>query len=281
MNRKGQRRSQLASPNQGDAINDWRSATAKFIARLGRRRRNQQPQRRDRAARIAPDARFIEELESRVLLSVVTNVNFAPMVAYTTPSAALSVTTADFNNDSQIDLALTNENTNQVGVLFNTGGGSFAPAVYYAVGGEPTAVTSGDFNGDLSPDLAVVNTASGTVSILLNNGNGTFAPAVSYNVGLHPVAIVAADFAGNGRIDLAVANYGSNTISVLMNNGNGTFAPAVNYAAGTTPISLVAADLNGDIAPRPGRRGFQHQSPQRADEQRQRNLRARRLLRRR
>jgi len=173
----------------------------------------------------------------------------APVPAVTTIQASSgpsSVAAADFNNDGNLDLAVSNSGANTVSILLGNGDGTFAPKVDYPAGNAPMAVAAGDFNHDGILDLAVVNQADNTVSILLGAGGGMFAAQTAYATGIGPSAVVAADLNGDGNLDLAVANQAGNGVSILLGNGDGTFAPQLAYAAGESPDALVAADFNGD-----------------------------------
>jgi len=160
-----------------------------------------------------------------------------------------SVTAGDFNGDGNLDLAVTNDSSNNVSVLLGNGDGTFRAAANYDVGFFPNSVTSGDFNGDGKPDLAVANQGSNNVSVLLGNGDGTFQAAVSYPAGSNPVSVTSGDFNGDGKPDLAVASAGSDLVNVLLGNGDGTFQAAVSYPAGSLPFSVTSGDFNGDGKP--------------------------------
>jgi hypothetical protein len=176
---------------------------------------------------------------------------------YTGFADPYSVTVADFNGDGQLDLAVANNATNNVIVLFGKGNGTFRKAHSYHVP-EPERVLAVDVNGDGAPDLAVLaycgknvkTCASGAVAILLNQGNGSFGKPAYFSVnGVGPDGIAAADLNGDGNIDLVVANNNfqqPSTISVLLGNGNGTFNAAVNYEVGAGPAGVAIADFNGD-----------------------------------
>ena len=159
------------------------------------------------------------------------------------PSAIVA---GNFTGDGRTDLAVANQNSNDVSVLFGNGDGTFQNQVTNAVGSDPVALVTGDFNGDGRTDLAVANAGSDDVSVLLGNGNGTFQNQVTYAVGSEPVALVTGDFNGDGCTDLAVANSVDNTVSVLLGNGNGTFQNQVTYAVGIDPTAIVAGDFTGD-----------------------------------
>lgn len=79
-----------------------------------------------------------------------------------------SVVAVDFDRDGRRDIALANQDSGNVTVLRNLGGGSFAAALPFAVGTNPQGLVAADidFNGSL--DLALVNQDSDTISVLRN-----------------------------------------------------------------------------------------------------------------
>ncbi|MBL8990554.1 MAG: VCBS repeat-containing protein [Phycisphaerae bacterium] len=177
---------------------------------------------------------------------------FAAAVNYSVGSGPCSVAIGDVNADGRLDLAVTNQLSNNVSVRLGNGNGTFAAATNYAVGTQPTSVAIGDVNGDGRPDLAVANFTTANVSVLLGNGppnSGTFAAAINYGAGPGPRSVSIGDVNGDSRPDLAVANQSTLDISVLTGNGNGTFAAAINYAAGGTPASVAISDVSGDSKP--------------------------------
>jgi len=183
---------------------------------------------------------------------------FLPAVNYAAGTNPISVAVGDFNADGRPDLAVANQNANNVSILLGNAppnAGTFLPAVNYAAGTNPLSVAVGDFNADGRPDLAVANfnfSSTGNVSILLSNAPpnaGTFQAAVNYPAGTNPSYLAVGDFNADGRPDLAVANYNSSNISILLANANGTFQVAVNYAANSRPASVALGDFNADGRP--------------------------------
>ncbi len=176
------------------------------------------------------------------------------------PSA---IATGDFNDDGNIDIAVTDMANSRVMILLGEGTGAFQAPVAYATGINPVALVAQDFDGDGQPDLAVVDQGNGktagAVSVLLGDGingiqNGTFGPKTDYPVGLSPSAITTAIFNTGGVTDLAVTNKGSNSVSILLGNGtngtaNGTFGTQTAFATGNGPAGVAAADFNSDGFP--------------------------------
>ena len=143
------------------------------------------------------------------------------------------VVTADFNNDTVLDLAVGNyhNGSSTVSVLLGNADGTFQPALNSATGVVPLSLAVGDFNADGKLDLATANAYD--VSVLLGNGDGTFqAPAsISFGDSDYPQSVAVGDFNGDGKLDLGVT---SNTpyyyyldygyANVLLGNGDGSFS---------------------------------------------------------
>jgi len=171
---------------------------------------------------------------------------FNPKVSYAVGSQPYGITTADFNNDGNMDIATANNNSSNASVILGSSTGTFATAVNYSVGTNPRTLTSGDFNNDGNVDLVVGNYSSASISVLLGIGNGLFGTTTNFAIGLSPTRIVVADFNKDGKADLAITGAITNTLAILMGTGVGTFSTAVNYTVGTNPYGLNSADFNGD-----------------------------------
>jgi hypothetical protein len=174
------------------------------------------------------------------------SIPFPPAVNYGAGDSPRSVFCADLDGDTDLDLAVANNYSNNVSILENNGDGTFQTKVNYGAGDGPWSVFCTDLDGDADLDLTVVNITSNNVSILKNNGDGTFQTKVDYGAGDGPISVFCADLDGDSDLDLAVANYGSDNLSILKNNGDGTFQTKVDYGAGDNPSSVFCADLDGD-----------------------------------
>jgi hypothetical protein len=166
-----------------------------------------------------------------------------------TPS---SIAAGDFNGDGNLDLAVVNSGSNNVGILVSNGDGTYQPAVTYPTAANPTYVIAADLNGDGIPDLAVA--ADNVIDVFLAKGDGTFRAPVSYNSGgFDTPSIAFGDFNHNGKTDLVVAhgcadsNCANGAVSLLLGNGDGTFQAPTNFASiGELASSIEVGDFNGD-----------------------------------
>ena len=157
-----------------------------------------------------------------------------------------SVISADFNGDSNADLATANYD-NTVSILLGDGRGGFTGNTRVAVGGSIGlgSIISADFNGDGNADLATANYVDNTVSVLLGDGSGGLTGNTNVAVGESPSSLISADFNGDGNADLAIANYGG-TASIRLGDGHGGFTGNTRVAVDATSGSVISADFNGD-----------------------------------
>ncbi|HEV2177758.1 MAG TPA: FG-GAP-like repeat-containing protein [Terriglobia bacterium] len=169
---------------------------------------------------------------------------FQPGVSYPTDRGPAHMVVGDFNNDGNLDLAISNKDYDAVTVLLGNGDGTFGAPTDSSVVETEGVVTAGDFNGDGKLDLALLTTET-TIEVLLGNGNGTFQSPVSYATPPGPSSVAVGDFNGDGYLDLVVPV--AQGISVFPGNGDGTFQSAVvsNYNFVSGPV-VIAADFNGD-----------------------------------
>ncbi len=125
------------------------------------------------------------------------------------------ITTADFNNDGNVDLAIANSYDGNVSVRLGNGNGGFTGDTDIAMDSIPESLASADFNGDGNADLTITD-GQGTVSVLLGNGSGDFID--NTRVYAYGSLIISADFNGDGNVDLAMTDM-YQLSSVLLNTG--------------------------------------------------------------
>ncbi len=184
-----------------------------------------------------------------------------PSTSYNVGVGPVALTSADFRNIGEQDLAVVNELDNTLTILQNQGTGTFlqagspislgasratAPAVAPSI--VSAAFTTSGFH-----DLLVTDPVANSVQVLLSNGDDTFKEATGspISVGQQPSSIVTGDFNGDGNQDFVVTNFTDNTFSLFLGNGDGTFKQAAgspfalpNAVAG--PIAMTESDFNSD-----------------------------------
>jgi hypothetical protein len=163
------------------------------------------------------------------------------------PSRAYGGVATDLDGDGDADLAIVNEDSSDLPVFLNRGGGAFALAGERSVLGRRASPSeAGDFDRDGLTDVAVVNIADGTVTILLGRGDGGFRAPQVLAVGATPRGIAGLDVDGDADLDLATANFDSDDVALLANEG-GTFRVASRVDSGLRgEWAIAAADMDED-----------------------------------
>ncbi len=167
-------------------------------------------------------------------------------------SGPYSVAVTDFNNDDQLDIAVANFKTNNIGIFFGYGNGSFANQQTYSTGidSSPTSIAIGDFNDDKQFDIVVANSNTSNIGFLLGSEKGTFASEQTYSTGegSGPTSVAVADLNKDNQTDIVVTNGGINNVLVFYGLGNATFTKSTpfSFEYGSFPISAAIGDFNND-----------------------------------
>jgi len=171
---------------------------------------------------------------------------FSSAPSYAADRGYKSVAVGEFNGDGKLDLAVTNQSSNNISILLGDGFGGFGPPSNFPVPAEPRAIAAADFNKDGKTDLAVAHIFGGPVSVMLGNGNGSFSSPTIVGNTSNPNGLAIADFNHDGNPDIAVSSSGFQLI--LLGNGSGGFT-SHNLNIGSSSVlaaSVTAADFNGD-----------------------------------
>ncbi len=175
---------------------------------------------------------------------------FKERVDYIVGKKPIEVVVADFDGDTDLDLATSNEAHRNISVLLNNGKGEFGAQKIYPITKQgiaaPSLFTTCDIDGDNDIDFVVAIPATDTVAVVFNNGDGTFPKFENYLMGYLPMAVFAGDFDGDKNIDLATVNRETNSVTVSINDGFGAFAKYSEYSVHGWPRGLYTADLDAD-----------------------------------
>lgn len=167
---------------------------------------------------------------------------------------AFDVEFADFNNDDNVDMIVSGNDTQGsiFKVFLGNGTGTFIEKSEVAAGG---AFVINDFNHDGRLDIA--RAAFSKVWLSFGKGDGAFRGTRSFSVPHSDGAdtIASADFNNDFVPDLAVLSAhpcgsacGDNTVYVYKNNGSGSFTLKSSFRIGSSGFGdLYTADVNGDL----------------------------------
>ena len=166
-----------------------------------------------------------------------------PIPAYNVGDNPLWLTASDFDLDGNIDLAVANDDSNDISILLNEGDGTFRKGSTYHVSypaGSPDNIYSSDLNGDGYADLAVT---AGYLIVFLGNGTGNFQFEGQYHADALST-LLGGDFDLDGDLDLLVRGDYLQVI-VYKNNGDGTYL-VPEYYRYYNCHTVSTSDFNGD-----------------------------------
>lgn len=171
-------------------------------------------------------------------------------------SAPFAIAAGDFNNDDNVDLAISAGY--HVYYFEGSGAGLFSQVSTQAL--PPQGVVS--FASTAVADLghsgfqSIVGIGPGGLVALTNNSSSgsNFSFTVGQpqgNIGVvatgsQGALIALGDINGDGNTDAVVADYQTNSFTVYLGNGQGTFTQGSTFGVGTSPSAIVLADFNGD-----------------------------------
>jgi hypothetical protein len=196
---------------------------------------------------IAPIA--FELLEARQLMSAAP-VTFAAATPCVNASNLFDLTTADFNHDGKLDIAVVAKINNTFTVEWFAGDGKGSLAAQpHVIGGVsyPDKLAVGDYNGDGYTDLAIANQYN-IVYVALNDQAGGFLPVQSATLPENPGAIVSIYAHDSTHEDLAVGMYYGGGIAVISVNVFGQLFIGQTIPDSHSVTGLAVGDFNGDFA---------------------------------
>jgi hypothetical protein len=167
-------------------------------------------------------------------------------------SGPVALTIGNFNNDTWLDIAVANQQSNNIEVFLGNGSQSYAGLTTYTTGdgSQPHLVAIDDLNNDGWLDIVVANYGTDNVGVLLGRSNTVFDPIMTYSTGTNsaPYSVALADFDNDHHLDIVVTNSGTDNIAIFLGHGNGTFENGTTYSTGdrSLPYTVVVSDFNND-----------------------------------
>jgi hypothetical protein len=158
----------------------------------------------------------------------------AEKIPLATESFPFDLAVADFNGDSDPDVASANLGSDNVAVALGDGQGGFAGASVTGTGNlsGPEGIAAVNISGDGDIDLVTMNTGTGTMSVLTNNGSGNFQASNGLTLGacLSPTQVAVGELSGDMIADLAIICDVSDHLCTRIGtggSGSAAFGPAI------------------------------------------------------
>ncbi|MFI5454073.1 MAG: FG-GAP-like repeat-containing protein [Isosphaerales bacterium] len=162
-----------------------------------------------------------------------------------TDAGPVAVAVGSLLGSGQVDLAVANQQANNVEIFPGVGNGFFndtAP-VTYPVGQAPSGLFLGNFTGS-GQSIATLNAGSNTISLI---GQGGVTQTIGAG-GLRPVAGFAGDFSGNGFTDLVVGDNGDGRFALFTGGPAAlSLSQTVTSAEAPSPTSLSFAGVTDGV----------------------------------
>src|SRR5262249_20841510 len=146
-------------------------------------------------------------------------VSFDGTHAFPVGSNAKGFSAGDCDGDGIPDLIAGGQNSNDVTILRNTGGGNFELAGGSTNMSQPTGAACADFYGAGLIDFAALSRL-GQITIFHRDAGGSFTPVGSRPAGVSPASLTSGDLNGDGLLDLVAVSTMSEDVTILINTGS-------------------------------------------------------------
>ena len=173
-----------------------------------------------------------------------------------TPTIALGdgpvwSTGGDFDNDSKLDLVISNNNLGEISILLGNGDSTFTSSLFVDSGmHKPSGVVTSDFDHDSKKDIAIVNYSTNEIVFYKGNGDGSFTIDTNRTLktGGGPSDLILADINSDLQLDLIVNNTLTDSLSVFEGKPDGSFQELSGspFKVGKQPFQFVIGDFNRD-----------------------------------
>ncbi|CAF3864097.1 unnamed protein product [Rotaria sp. Silwood1] len=163
-----------------------------------------------------------------------------------------SLLIADLNRDENLDIALSNPESNEISLLFGYGNMSFTAEESFTSDDNsyPRFIISADINRDNTVDIIVANVGTNNIGVFLGYENGSFQDQITYSTGSNsqPFSVVVGDFNNDTRLDIAFVNYASHNLGLLFGYDIGNFEARVVFSNSEKHsfYDIAIGDFNND-----------------------------------
>ena len=142
-----------------------------------------------------------------------------------------SIVAGHFNNDQQLDIAVANYGTNNIGIFWNMSNGTFVKQTLYMLdNASPYFIDVTDVNKDKQPDLIAVSRGTNSINILVGRGGTHFLrPTMFASGSISSISAAIGDLNKDGLPDIIAINDDTNSVTISL-SGNERFQSETRYS---------------------------------------------------
>jgi hypothetical protein len=155
---------------------------------------------------------------------------------------AWALSGGDFDEDGELDLVVTDLDSDAVYLFEGFGDGTFDIGFKVGSVANPRAVITGDYDADGHEDIIVTSADDNNLTLFLGTGNGTFNLSEPFLGAEEAWEIIPGDLNHDGYLDLAITSgiFGSDHVSIFLNTADTT----TDISRGDTKRRLESVVLN-------------------------------------
>lgn len=163
----------------------------------------------------------------------------------------INMVTADFNNDSAVDIVTNGHVDDSITIMFGHGNGSFRREINVTTGffNVPMKIITADLNNDNTTDIVAFYRTNNAIGTFLYKNNRSFESLLPISLisSFQYSDLLVGDLDRDGNVDLVVLDIFMSSVLVYLGVGNGSFRePILNWNILDTPTYGVIGDFNGD-----------------------------------